>query len=63
MTYDIHYENIGNADALNVSIVDVLDDNLDETTLVILDGGSYDPTNRTIVWTGTRGCLQQRLGW
>ena len=51
MTYTIHYENVGNADALNVSIIDVLDDNLDAATLAINDGGIYNPTDRTIVWT------------
>ena len=51
MTYTVHYENVGNADAINVSIVDVLDENLDDTTLVLNNGGTYDPTNRTIVWS------------
>lgn len=50
MTYTIHYENVGNADALDVQILDVLDEDLDDTTLVVLDGGMYDSAKRTLVW-------------
>ncbi len=49
--YRTHYENVGNADALDVKIIDVLDPDLDETTLAIEGGGVYDPANRAIVWT------------
>lgn len=48
--YTIHYENIGNADALNVEVIDVLDPDLDESTLSIDDGGSYAPGERTVRW-------------
>jgi uncharacterized repeat protein (TIGR01451 family) len=51
ITYTVHYENIGDADALNVSIIDVLDENLDDSTIVIDDAGTYDPTTRTLVWS------------
>jgi uncharacterized repeat protein (TIGR01451 family) len=49
-TYILHYENIGNADAHNVSIIDVLDENLDETTLAVNDNGTYDPATRSLLW-------------
>ena len=51
LTYILHYENIGNADALDVEVIDVLDLDLDDTTLVIADGGVYDPVTRTLRWT------------
>jgi len=51
ITYTIQYENIGNADALNVEIIDVLDPDLDDSTLVIENAGSYDPATRTLRWT------------
>jgi uncharacterized repeat protein (TIGR01451 family) len=51
MLYRNHYENVGNADALDVKIVDVLDPDLDDSTLTIQDGGVYDPASRSIVWT------------
>lgn len=51
MHYTIHYENIGNADALDVKVIDVLVPELDDTTLTINDGGVYDAASRTIVWT------------
>ena len=50
MTYTLHYENIGGADAHDVSVIDVLDPDLDDTTLVAGDGGTYDPVTRTLVW-------------
>jgi uncharacterized repeat protein (TIGR01451 family) len=50
MLYRTHYENVGNADALDVKIIDVLDPDLDDSTLAIQDGGFYDPTSRSIVW-------------
>jgi uncharacterized repeat protein (TIGR01451 family) len=50
MTYTVHYENDGGADAHDVAIIDVLDSDLDEATLVINDGGSYDAATRTLVW-------------
>ncbi len=51
MLYRNHYENVGNADALDVKIIDVLDPDLDDSTLTIQDGGVYDPASRSIVWT------------
>ena len=51
MLYRNHYENVGNADALDVKIIDVLDPDLDESTLTIQGGGVYDPSSRSIVWT------------
>jgi uncharacterized repeat protein (TIGR01451 family) len=51
MLYRNHYENVGNADALDVKIIDVLDPDLDDSTLVIQGGGVYDPASRSIVWT------------
>jgi uncharacterized repeat protein (TIGR01451 family) len=51
MTYTIHYENVGNADALDVKVIDVLDPDLNDATLVIRNGGVYDAASRTLVWT------------
>jgi uncharacterized repeat protein (TIGR01451 family) len=51
MTYALHYENEGNADAHDVRVIDVLDEDLDDATLVVHDGGVYDPATRTLVWT------------
>jgi hypothetical protein len=51
MLYRTHYENVGNADALDVKIIDVLDPDLDDSTLVIQNGGVYEPASRSILWT------------
>jgi uncharacterized repeat protein (TIGR01451 family) len=51
MTYTIHYENVGDADALDVKVIDVLDPDLNDATLVIRNGGVYDAASRTLVWT------------
>lgn len=48
--YRVHYENIGGTDAHDVQTIVVLDPNLDDTTLVINDGGTYDPATRTLRW-------------
>ena len=48
--YRVHYENIGGVDAHNVEILLRLDDNLDDTTLSIDNGGSYDPVTRSLRW-------------
>ncbi|MCE9574448.1 MAG: hypothetical protein K8W52_14970 [Deltaproteobacteria bacterium] len=48
--YTIHYENIGGADAHDVRVLLVLDDDLDASTLVVADGGAYDPATRTLQW-------------
>ncbi len=49
--YTITYENIGDGDALNVLIVDPLAPELDDSTLQVNDGGTYDPVSRVIEWT------------
>ncbi len=51
VTYTLTYENVGNADALDVQVIDVLDPALDDATLVVNDGGVFDPASRAIVWT------------
>jgi uncharacterized repeat protein (TIGR01451 family) len=48
--YSITYENIGQADAIDVVIYDVLSPLLDDGTLQINNAGSYDPTNRVLQW-------------
>ncbi len=52
LVYPIHFENIGEVEALDVFVTDVLDTNLDDTTLEILtpEGASYDPVMRTLRW-------------
>ncbi len=52
LTYPILFENIGDVEALDVFVTDVLDPNLDDSTLELLtpDGGSYDPATRTVLW-------------
>src|SRR5262245_10948428 len=49
-TYTVHYENVGTADAHDVSVIDPLHPDLDDATLVVEDGGRYDPATRTILW-------------
>jgi uncharacterized repeat protein (TIGR01451 family) len=50
MTYRLHYENIGDGDAHDVAVIDVLPDDLDPSTLVLNNGGTYNPSSRAIVW-------------
>ncbi|MDY6987069.1 MAG: LamG-like jellyroll fold domain-containing protein [Thermodesulfobacteriota bacterium] len=52
LVYPIHYENIGEVEALDVFLTDVLDPNLDVSTLEILspDGVSFDAATRTVRW-------------
>jgi uncharacterized repeat protein (TIGR01451 family) len=51
LTYPIHYENIGNAEARDVFITDVLDSDLDESTLQFrTPGATYNPMTRTVKW-------------
>ncbi len=50
MTYTLHYENIGTADAHDVLVLDALPLDLDDLTLVINDGGTYDPATRVLRW-------------
>lgn len=50
ITYTLHYENIGTADAHDVVILDPLSLELDDSTLAINDGGTYEPTERVLRW-------------
>jgi hypothetical protein len=50
IAYVLHYENIGASDAHDVQVIDVLDADLDASTLEIAGGGRYDPATRTLVW-------------
>lgn len=50
MDYRITCENEGQGDAFGVYILNNLPEELDESTLVINDGGVYMPTERQIFW-------------
>ena len=52
LVYPIHFKNIGDIEALDVFITDVLDSNLDESTLKFItpDGASFDQNTRTVHW-------------
>ena len=52
LAYPIHFENIGDVEARDVFVTDVLDPNLDASTLNLLTptGGSFDVTTRTVRW-------------
>ena len=50
MNYRITYENEGAGEAFGVYILNKLPDQLDESTLVINDGGVYMPGERQIFW-------------
>ncbi len=50
LTYTINYENEGEGDAYGVYVTDTLLDNLDDTTLVVNNGGKYNSGTRTISW-------------
>jgi uncharacterized repeat protein (TIGR01451 family)/fimbrial isopeptide formation D2 family protein len=51
LAYAITYTNTGNHAASNVTVVDYLDPNLDESTLHIGSGGTYNSVSREIAWT------------
>lgn len=56
INYTIRAENEGNMDAKGVNITDILDNDLDDTTLVVNSGGVYDSVTRMITWyIGTLG--------
>jgi len=48
MTYILHYHNFGNKDAQNVTIEDILSDNVEFDSAS--NGGVYNSTTRTITW-------------
>lgn len=50
LNYAINYENEGDGDAYGVYITDTLEEDLDNSTLVVNDGGKYNPATRTITW-------------
>jgi len=50
ISYAITYENIGGSPAHDVSIVDVLDADLDDSTLELEGAATYDPVTRGILW-------------
>jgi uncharacterized repeat protein (TIGR01451 family) len=50
LNYTINYENEGEGDAYGVYITDTLEEDLDDSMLVVNDGGKYDPATRTITW-------------
>lgn len=51
LVYPIHFENIGTIEARDVFVTDVIDPDLDVSTLEILSpGGSFDAPARTLRW-------------
>ncbi len=52
LVYPIHFENIGTIEARDIFITDVLDTNLDLSTLELLtpEGASFDPVTRSLRW-------------
>jgi hypothetical protein len=51
VTYTITYENEGDGRAYGVYVSDVLDENLDESTLELGSNALYIPSLRKIIWT------------
>jgi uncharacterized repeat protein (TIGR01451 family) len=50
LTYTVEYQNTGDATASGVFVQDALDQDLDESTLVIHDGGIWSAGARQITW-------------
>ena len=50
ITYTLEYENEGFGTAYGVFVADELDEDFDDTTLVMSDDGTYIPTSRTLLW-------------
>ena len=51
LVYAIEYENVGEVDAIDVTVTDVLSPLLDDSTLeIISEGGEYDPKTRELRW-------------
>ena len=50
MTYTLHYENIGDGDAHDVSVIDALPPDLDASSLFVDNGGTYNAASRVITW-------------
>jgi len=51
LSYFIHYENKGNIAAEDILITDILNEKLDDNTLMFVsDNGQYDENTRTITW-------------
>jgi hypothetical protein len=48
LSYTLEYENAGAGTAFGVFILDALDADLDEATLLINDGGSFSPASRMV---------------
>ncbi len=50
LDYTINYENYGEGTAFGVYVTDELDENVDDSTLVINNGGTYYSSNRLLTW-------------
>jgi uncharacterized repeat protein (TIGR01451 family) len=50
LRYVLHYENVGDADAHDVLVLDALDEDLEPGTLTVENEGTYDPETRTVRW-------------
>lgn len=50
ITYRITYENVGEAEAFDVFIMDPLSEHFNDATLTLSDGGRFITTTRTLMW-------------